>query len=122
MKNKRIELTLPEWAFLDANAHEGDKLQGRTLILHVRSATVIEILDRDNQAFGLNPDVVYFKFKNVHIGEERLTAVVHYCCTLDVKNDKQAIIDNVLKPCAKWYCDYCDWEDNNVMGDILRDS
>ena len=39
MGKKFIELTLPEWAFLDARSHLGDELKGRTVILHVRSAT-----------------------------------------------------------------------------------
>ncbi|MCD8176727.1 MAG: hypothetical protein LUE98_04605 [Tannerellaceae bacterium] len=53
---KMIDLTLPEWLFLDGNTHEGRTLGNRTVILHVRSATVIEIFDRENEVFKLRGD------------------------------------------------------------------
>lgn len=37
----RIDLNLPEWVFWDARSHEGELLGDRTIIEHVRSATVI---------------------------------------------------------------------------------
>jgi len=109
------ELNLPEWAFLDANSHLGDQLKDRTVILHVRSATIIEIFDRSFEQFNLKEDVITFKFKNVNNGiEERLLAAVHYSAVLDVKTDREFIINNIVKSCAMWYCEYCDWEDNNL--------
>jgi hypothetical protein len=118
---KRIDLTLPEWAFLDAHTHEGNALGNRTIIYHVRSATVIEILDRDLDVFGLKPGGLWYKFKNTRSGGrgENLIAVVHYCATLDVGRDRDLIKAEVLIPCARWYCDYCDWEDQNILsGDL----
>ena len=44
---KLAELTLPEWAFLDDYYPGGYKLDGRTVVLHVRTATVLEIFHGD---------------------------------------------------------------------------
>lgn len=40
---KKNDLNLPEWAFLDADNHTGNALEGRVL-LHVRTNTVMEFL------------------------------------------------------------------------------
>lgn len=109
-------LTLPEFAFVEGSWHEvgGDPLQGRTVILHVRSASVIEILERDNVV--LNDDVLTLKFyyENRFDVKEHMVAVLHYCATLDAKADRVMIKEEIMKPAARWYCDYCTWEDNNI--------
>lgn len=28
-------------------------------------------------------------------------------------------INEILRPCAMWYCDYCAWEDNNILKSIF---
>ena len=104
------ELTLPEWAFLDAHSHLGDKLEGRTVILHIRSMTVVEILDADRSL--LNEDTLKVSFANTTTGE-KLIAALYFSSTIE---SKPMLID-VLKKCAAWYCDYCDWEDNNIIND-----
>ena len=109
MKEK-IELTFPEWAFLDAHSHKGNELGSKTVILHVRSASVIEVLDGE---FFLKEDALSLQFKS-YLGEQ-LTFVLHYCATLDQKNDQAYIIENIIKPCAKWYDDYSKWEDGNTL-------
>lgn len=107
------EYNLPEWAFLDAHSHLGDTLNDRTVVLHIRSASVIEIIDRDDDSFIPNEDVIVFKFKYIsESGIERLSAILHYSATL---SERENIITQVLRPCAKWYCDYCAWEDNNII-------
>lgn len=101
-----IELTLPEWAFLDAHSHLGDQLPDRTVILHIRSMTVIEIFDTDKVV--LNEDTLKVSFKNTSTNE-KLIAALHFSMTVDDK----VLITDILKKCASWYCDYCDWEDLN---------
>ena len=114
------ERALPEWAFLDAHSHLGDELSDRTLILHVRSASVIEIIDADNDGFIPVEGVLMFNFQNIGAFGvvENLIAILHYCQTLDFEKDKQFIIKEILKPCAMWYCDYCEWEDKNIIEDL----
>lgn len=114
--NNIKELTLPEFAFVEGSWHEkdGDPLQGRIVILHVRSATVIEIFDREDVV--LNDNVLTFKFAytNSHGIKEHMVAALHYCATLDVKADSAFIKEEIMKSAAQWYCDYCGWEDKNI--------
>lgn len=114
MNNIR-ELTLPEFAFVESSGHEkgGGLLEGRIVILHIRSASVIEIFDRDN--IVLNDDVLTYKFSYINCLDikEPMIAVLHYCATLDIGTDSNMIKEEIIKPAAKWYCDYCTWEDNN---------
>lgn len=107
---KQIELNLPEWVFWDAHSHEGNLLGDRTIIEHVRSASVFEVFDRDFDAIGLNPNVLTFKFKNKGVRSERLLLALHHSCTLDPVEDREMLL-GIMKKCAVWYCNYCDWED-----------
>lgn len=109
---KLVELNLPEFAFVEGSMHENpDILKGRDVILHVRSASIVEILERDNVI--LKDGVVKHNFVNTNkYGiREKLVAVLHFSATFDDKDDYGEIIEKVLKPAAKWYCDYADWED-----------
>lgn len=51
-----MNLTLPEFAFIEGSGHEkgGDPLYGRNVIMHIRSASIIEIFGRKDVA--LNPE------------------------------------------------------------------
>lgn len=111
MGKKLIDLSLPEWVFWEGYTHEGKTLGDRTVIEHVRSATVMEIFDRDHDNVLLKPDVLTFKFINEGIGRERLLVALHYSLTLDKDADREALLV-IMKRCAMWYCDYCDWEDS----------
>lgn len=102
------ELSLPEWVFLDGTSHEGNKLEQRTVILHVRSMTVIEILNVDESL--LNEDVLKVSFKNSVTGE-KLIAALHFSTTIEGRD----LLIDILKKCAVWYCDYCDWEDEQFF-------
>lgn len=104
------QLTLPEWAFLDAHSHLGNKLYGRTVILHIRSMTIIEILNKGEVL--LNEDVLKVSFKNTTTKEEMIVAL-HFSTTVESRD----LLIDILKKCASWYCDYCDWEDNNIIDD-----
>lgn len=109
-----IAYDLPEWAFLDAHSHQGNPLGSRTVILHIRSASVIEIIDREKDHFIPVEGVLQYRFKYLsENGEERFSAVLHHCATMDTEADRSWIKENILKPCAVWFCEYCAWEDKN---------
>lgn len=117
-----IDLQLPDFAFLEGYGSE-NILEGRTVILHTRSASVIEIVNPKDVI--LNPDVVYYKFRNkiLQFGiDEKLLAVLHYSATLRVPEDSPMLIEQVLIPAAKWYCNYADWEDKNIWGPTEKKS
>lgn len=112
------ELTLPEWAFLDAHSHLGNLLKNRTVLLHIRSATVLEIFDKKDVV--LNENTLRVPFKNSATGEE-LAAALHYSATLDVVSDLRSLKE-LLEKCAAFYCDYCDWEDVNLSPPEIPES
>ena len=114
MMEKKINLTLPAFAFLEDSGHDGNELQGRNVIMHVRSASVVEILERDK--CGLKDDVVKknFTYTNRYGIVEKMVVALHFCMTLDPVADREMIVNEVLIPAAKWYCDWADWEDKNI--------
>lgn len=122
MDIKTVKLDLPEFAFVEGYK-PGNILDGRTVILHVRSASVMEVFDAGD--VELNDDVLYYKFHNQSkrypTGPETMYIALHYCATLDCSCiDKQYIIENILKPAAIWYCDYCDWEDEQPDMELIK--
>lgn len=117
--SKIVDSKLPEFAFVEGSWHEeqGDPLEGRIVILHVRSSSLIEIFDREDVV--LNDDVLTFKFSytNQFGIKEPMIAALHYCATLDVRADRALIKEEIMKPAAKWFCNYQLWEDNNIIND-----
>ncbi len=112
---KLVNLSLPEFAFVEGSEHEKKNiLAERIVILHIRSASVIEILDRDN-AFLTEGTLTYnFSFINSFGIKEPMVAALHYSATLDKDADRETIINMVMKPASQWYCDYANWEDENI--------
>lgn len=116
---KMVEFTLPTFAFLDAYTGEGDPLAGRTVILHVRSASVIEILE-DDDVFLKEGTLTYeFSCVNPFGVKEPMVAVLHYCATLDKDKDREMILNEIMKPAAQWYCDYSEWENENMRSEMI---
>ena len=109
---KLISLILPEFAFIEGSGHEkgGDPLFDRNVIIHTRSASVMEVFERAN--IELSNNVLSFKFSNRNIFEikEPMVIALHYSATLDPFDNRGELLD-ILKKGAMWYCDYCDWED-----------
>ena len=113
------EYSLPEWAFLDACSHAGNELKRRTVILHIRSATVIE--DFIEGEINLNPDAITHRFiymNNFKIIENHIFAL-HYSATL--KSNEPSIKEHVFMPAEQWYKEYLKWEDDKIaMDKILK--
>lgn len=121
MSKRLIQLTLPEFTFVEGSGHEvgGNPTMGRNIILHTRSASVLEIIAKKD-LYGIEPNVLKYEF--THLNEEFLVGedfviLLHYCATMDKDLDRQSIIDNVMIPASKWFSDYCDWEDENIANE-----
>lgn len=114
---KMVRLDLPEFAFVEGSGHETGmcSTEGRTIILHVCTSSVLEIFDRDSVV--LDDGVLCFRFGNRTEGGhmEQLVIALHYSATLDKDVDSEFLLKHVLKPAAEWYCDYCDWEDRQPL-------
>ena len=116
MAPQLTQLTLPAFAFLEGSEHEKNLLEGRTVIVHVRSASIVEIFDRAD--VSLNDDVLRLKFTYTNrFGiKEQLVAALHYTATLNPISEAELIKKEILIPAAQWYCNYCAWEDENIYG------
>ena len=110
MKQKK-DLTLPEWAFLEGTSHLGNTLEGRDILLHIRTHTMLEVFSIDELELHIHPEVHTRKFtyKNSFGVVENHTFVIHYSVT------EFTDLDEVLDKAIKFYCDYLAWEDNNIL-------
>ena len=116
--DKIIELTLPEFAFVEGAGHEKNNiLEGRNVILHVRSASVLEVFPEEE--VHLKPDTLSYcyEYTNQFGATEHMVMFLHYSALLDKDADRDMIIKEVLIPAAKWFCDYCTWEDERIVND-----
>lgn len=102
MSDRLIQLSLPPFAFLN---DEG--LNGRCIIFHVRSASVIEILRRED-ALYLEPRVLkhYFDYITPSGSVKRWIAALHYCAVLDPETDGEHIMKNVIIPACEYYLEH----------------
>lgn len=113
------KIYLPEFVFLDGSEHEpgGNPTAGRTLILHVRTATVLELFDQNNDEFALNPETTTFNFEHTNIlkVKENFVFAVHYTFAPDD-------LPEIFARAAEWYRKYCEWEDRNIANEYLEDN
>lgn len=109
-----INLSLPEFAFLDGNFPNGNTLENRTVILHVRSATVLEFF---HDVVLLKENIINkeFEYKNMHNIIETITCAVHFSPLVD---DKEIITNDIINPAIKWYKEYLTWEDKGINQNI----
>lgn len=114
---KMVNLTLPPFAWVMDGGHDGHLLEGRNVILHIRSMSIIEIFLFDDVV--LNDDVISYKFGyiNQYGVKEKHIAALHHCGALDPTTDRDMIINEILAPAAEWYRSYCDWEDENIINE-----
>ena len=103
-----VIFNLPEFAFLDGQCHDGDTLKDRDVVMHIRSASIVEFFDEGE--INLNENVVCtnFVYKDVFGVEEKKICVLHYSQTLDNEFD---IKEHILKPAIEWFKKYLDWQD-----------
>jgi len=120
------KLTLPAFAFLDAQCHEGNLLEGRDVVIHVRSASVLEFFDQENAIFEDNTIFVEFDYKNRYNIIEHKTCALHYCASVMncIENhvEIENIINLIIMPAITWYKAYMDWEDENIIQGIITKS
>ena len=109
-----IALTLPKFALLSEDLN--GELRGRNVIIHIRSMSIIEILEREN-AYYYEPDTLYHKFEYENIfGEtEHLVALLHVCTTFDKEIDGVYILDNIIKPACEYYMKFATMADNEMQ-------
>jgi len=112
---KITNYTLPEFVFIDGNSHQGDSLEGRTVIVHIRSYTIIEVIALDEVVIADFSGSRTYKFSYLNkfgITEKHMFAV-HY------KSSHVSDLDlnNIFMKTAEWYTNYLRWEDGNIETD-----
>ena len=110
----KIDFKLPEFAFVDAHAHEGDLLKGRTVIHHIRSYSVIEVIALHDVVmcdFGRRPTHI-FSYRNRQGIYEEFMLVLHFSFS------EESNLPGIFKKCANWYRAYLRWEDRNIELDV----
>lgn len=114
MAKELIALTLPEFCFLSDDIY--GELRGRNVIMHVRSVSVVEIIEREN-VYYYEPDVLYHKFDYTNMfGEvERLVAMLHFSATLDKELDREFLLEKVIKPACEFYMEFAKMADAEML-------
>ena len=109
---KLMIFNLPDFAFLDGNCHDGDTLKDRDVVLHIRSASVVEFFE--DGKINLNDNVIHtdFDYKNIFGITEKKVCALHYSQTLSEPFD---IKEHILKPAIEWFKKYSDWEDGQIV-------
>jgi len=110
---KKIDLNLPEWSFLDADNQTGNALEGRDVLLHVRTHTILEIFPADVMSTFLDKNVVQriFNYENMYGVDEKHVIAVHYSLA------EFADLDEVITKAVKFYSDWMNWMDGNIVDD-----
>jgi hypothetical protein len=116
MGRKLINYTLPQIVFFDGNSHLGDGLEDRTVIMHIPSTTILEVIDLSEvKEFSFKQPTYEFEYMNRYAAFEKHMFVVHFSMLHDPGTPMDDQLKEQLKECAEWYCDYLAWEDNNII-------
>jgi hypothetical protein len=103
-----VNYNLHEWNFLNGNSHECDYLQGRTILLHLPSFTILEVIQA-NKINDISDEIPIFQFQitNKFGHLESLQFYVH--CT--ISND----LSRILWGSAIWYSNYLKGEESTEL-------
>lgn len=110
-----IHYTLPEWVFFDGHSHQGNSLENRTVIMHIRTGTIIEVvaLDEVLQSHFVNP-TYQFTYKNLSNIIEHHQLIVHHSLIWESPLPANSQLQEIFSKAKEWYCNYLTWEDSNL--------
>jgi hypothetical protein len=113
---KMTDYTLPEFCFLEAHQHQGNLLDHRTVLQHIRSYTILEVVHLEEVFTSqFKEGVRTFEFTHTNLMgiKESILFLVHFTLA------EQADLEDIFQKCKDWYCDYLNWEDGNIEQDGL---
>lgn len=107
---RQMNLTLPEWAFLDANLHNGNILEGRDVLLHIRSNTMLEFFNNDSIEIHINESVrsCQFTYASKYGVKENYTVVVHHSFA------EYMALDDIIDKAIALYKEWILWMDISI--------
>ena len=108
---KKTDLTLPEWAFLESTSHLGNTLEGRDVLLHVRTHTMLEFISVDDNMVRLSEGVkrMQFIYTNKYGLEENYIVAVHWSLTSEFDE-----LDEVIQKSIHFFKHWMDWMDKTI--------
>lgn len=108
---KELNLTLPEWVFLDGNSHLGDLLEGRNVLQHNQSFTIMEFfaIDENTIITDETAKTKIFAYTNIFGENEKYLLIVHFSLVSD--SELEEIVDKAIEFCKF----FMDWEDNSLI-------
>lgn len=108
---KKQNLLLPEWAFLEGTSHLGNTLEGRDVLLHVRTHTTFEFLNIDDNMVRLSEGVkhIQFIYTNKYGLEENYIVAVHWSLTSELDE-----LDEVIQKAIQFFKRWMDWMDESI--------
>lgn len=112
---KLIDYKLPEFVFFDGNSHEGNSLEDRTIIQHIRTTTIMEVIDLSElKVHSFSKPIYEFEFMNRFGVFEKHMLVLHFSVFYDIGDIDNDELNKIFEKAAAWYCDYLAWEDRNI--------
>lgn len=85
-----IDLTLPEFAWIDANSHDGNHLEGREVFIHIPTKTILEVFCLDEMRVMLDIRSTDFKFDRLNY-----RIAIHYTLLQEV--------EDIINQAIDWY-------------------
>ncbi len=111
MATKQINYILPEFVFLDGQSHLGNTLEERTVVMHVRTASLFEVIHMSNVIISefkaRTWDIQYINPLLANIEDIKL--LLHYTSAEDEQ------LEDVVMKLKEWYFEYLLWEDKNII-------
>lgn len=108
---RELNITLPEWVFLDGNSHLGDTLENRFLLQHIQSYTILELFLLEENPIILQPTLKKKEFVHTNIFgivEKHLIAV-HFSLAATIE------LDWIMDRAIEFYKLFMDWEDTSLI-------
>ncbi|MDP4239986.1 MAG: hypothetical protein Q8904_11010 [Bacteroidota bacterium] len=108
---EKFNLTLPEWAFLNGNSHLGDTLEGRDVLQHIPTYTLMELFLINENTIEVDSTVKTKEFTYTNIfGETEIHLIaVHFSLAADAE------LDEIVDKAIEFYKLFMDWEDNSLI-------
>ncbi|HRP90392.1 MAG TPA: hypothetical protein PKX92_10165 [Edaphocola sp.] len=100
---------LPEFVLLDGENHLGEQLLERTVVLHIPTATLLEVVSVEPSEVATYKELKHFPFVFTNIdGDDE-----HHLLILQ-KTGSEKDLEDVFSKAAQWYGNYCNWLDEEV--------
>lgn len=111
---QQLQQKLPQFAFLDDYNGGESLLDGRNLLLHLKTGMLIEVVYRGDVRLGADAYFYPFTYTDKFGGIVRFVAYVHPSFYLDLEQLNSEEIMETLHASAEWFICFCQAEDNET--------